>query len=73
LTGRLAVFTAQLGAVGETFIRRHIQDLALVVRRALCISLSPVVWLLFRMDRRPSSFDESTLVVGLSAAAVKPA
>ncbi len=28
MTGRLAVFTNQLGATSETFIRRHIEDLA---------------------------------------------
>lgn len=27
MTGRLAIFTAQLGTVTETFIRRHVQDL----------------------------------------------
>jgi SAM-dependent methyltransferase len=42
------------------------------VQRGLCILLWPLVWLLFRLDRRPERFDESTLVVGLSAAAVKP-
>jgi SAM-dependent methyltransferase len=42
------------------------------VQRGLCILLWPLVWLLSRLDRRPECFDESTLVVGLSAAAVKP-
>jgi hypothetical protein len=41
-------------------------------QRSLSILLCPLVWLLMRLDRRPSSFDESTLLVGLSAAAVKP-
>jgi len=41
-------------------------------RRSLCILLWPLVWLLFRIDRRPERFEESTLIVGLSAAAVKP-
>ncbi len=41
------------------------------VQRGLTILLWPVVWLLFRLDRRPASFDESTLFVGLSGAAVK--
>ena len=43
-----------------------------VLQRGLSILLWPLVWLLFRLDRRPTSFDESTLIVGLSAAAVKP-
>jgi SAM-dependent methyltransferase len=42
------------------------------IQRGLTILLWPLVWLLFRLDRRPSRFDESTLFVGLSAAAVKP-
>ena len=41
------------------------------IQRGLTIVLWPLVWLLFRLDRRPASFDESTLIVGLSAAAVK--
>ena len=42
------------------------------IQRGLCILLWPLVWLLFKIDRRPERFDESTLIVGLSAAAVKP-
>jgi len=42
-------------------------------RRLLCIALWPVVWLLMRLDVRPLRFEESTMLVGLSAAAVKPA
>jgi SAM-dependent methyltransferase len=42
------------------------------VQRSLSILLWPLVWLLLRLDRRPSAFDESTLIVGLSAATVKP-
>ena len=43
-----------------------------VVQRVLSILLWPLVWLLFRIDRRPERFEESTLIVGLSATAVKP-
>jgi SAM-dependent methyltransferase len=39
---------------------------------AWSILLWPLVWLLFRIDRAPERFEESTLVVGFSAAAVKP-
>ena len=42
------------------------------IQRVLTIFLWPLVGLLFRLDQRPTSFDESTLIVGLSAAAVKP-
>jgi SAM-dependent methyltransferase len=68
--GRDAVLAVTLGL----WARRMPAASALqgAMRRALCILLWPVVWLLFRMDRRPATFDESTLVVGLSAAAVKP-
>ena len=38
----------------------------------LALVLWPLVWLLFRIDRAPERFEESTLIVGLSAAAVKP-
>lgn len=43
-----------------------------VIKQSFCILLWPLVWLLLRLDRRPERFDESTLVVGLSAATVKP-
>jgi SAM-dependent methyltransferase len=39
---------------------------------AWSILLWPLVWLLFRIDRAPERFEESTLIVGLTAAAVKP-
>jgi len=40
--------------------------------RAWTILMWPLVWLLFKIDRPPERFEESTLIVGLSAAAVKP-
>jgi hypothetical protein len=31
------------------------------------VLLWPVIWLLLKMDRRPEHFEESTMIVGLSA------
>ncbi len=42
-----------------------------MLRRLFSIALWPVVWLLMRIDRRPAAFEESTMVVGLAAAARK--
>jgi hypothetical protein len=33
--------------------------------------LWPVIWVLLKLDKRPEEFDESTMLVGLSAAATK--
>lgn len=33
--------------------------------------LWPVIWLLFKMDRRPEEFGESTMLVGRSAKTFK--
>jgi SAM-dependent methyltransferase len=41
------------------------------IQRGLTVLMWPLVWLLFRRDRPPTRFDESTLLVGLSAAAAK--
>jgi SAM-dependent methyltransferase len=69
--GRDAVLAITLGLWAK---RRPAASRAqAALRRALCICLWPVVWLLFRLDRRPAAFEESTLIVGLSAAATKPA
>jgi SAM-dependent methyltransferase len=48
--------------------RRHV-----LVRAVLSRLLWPIVWLLLKLDRRPTEFEESTMLVGLSAAATKPA
>jgi SAM-dependent methyltransferase len=48
--------------------RRHV-----LTRAALSLILWPAIWLLLKLDRRPDQFGESTMIVGLSAAASKPA
>jgi SAM-dependent methyltransferase len=42
------------------------------IQRGLSIALWPLIGLLFRLDKRPETFSESALIVGLSATAVKP-
>lgn len=48
--------------------RRHV-----VTRTVLSVVLWPIVWLLLRMDEPPAEFEESAMLVGLSAAAIKAA
>jgi SAM-dependent methyltransferase len=48
--------------------RRHV-----VTQNVLSLVLWPVVWLLLKMDRPPTAFEESAMLVGLSASATKPA
>ena len=48
--------------------RRHV-----VTKAALSLMLWPVIWLLLKLDRPPDEFEESAMLVGLSAAATKPA
>jgi SAM-dependent methyltransferase len=48
--------------------RRHV-----VTKALLSMLLWPLIWLLLELDRRPEQFAESTMLVGLSAAATKAA
>lgn len=68
--GRDAVLAVVLGL----WVRRRATDtrIRLAVRKLLSVALWPVVWFLMRIDRRPASFAESTMVVGLAATARKP-
>jgi len=43
-----------------------------VVRAVLSIVLWPLIWLLLTLDKRLDQFEESTMIVGLSASAFKP-
>jgi len=43
-----------------------------VVGPLLALICTPIVWLLYRMDRRPARFYEGALVSGLAGTAVKP-
>jgi SAM-dependent methyltransferase len=44
----------------------------LVIGPVLALLCTPIVWLLYRIDRRPAQFHEGALVSGLSGTAVKP-
>jgi hypothetical protein len=71
-TGRRdAVLVIMLGL----WVRRHpmTSRIHLLSKPLFCLLLWPVIWLLMRMGKRPDTFDESTLIVGLSTTAVKPA
>jgi SAM-dependent methyltransferase len=46
--------------------RRHV-----VTKYVLSRLLLPVIWLLLKLDRVPAEFEESTMIVGLSAAATR--
>lgn len=65
---------AVLGAVLGLWVRRRAltSRVHVVTRKLLSLALWPVIWWLFRIDRRPTEFGESTLFVGLSAAVRKP-
>jgi len=43
-----------------------------VAKALLSLALCPVIWLLLKMDKPPERFEESTMIVGLSASAHKP-
>jgi len=68
--GRNAVLSIMLGL----WVRRRplTSRVHLVTKPLLSLLLWPVIWLLFRSDIRPMEFEESTLIVGLSATACKP-
>lgn len=60
---------AMLGAVLGLWVRRRpiTSRVHLVTRPLLSWLLWPLIWLLFKIDRLPDEFEESTLIVGLSA------
>jgi SAM-dependent methyltransferase len=68
--GRHAVLALTLGL----WVRRRplTSRVHLVTRAVLSFLLWPVIWLLLKMDRRPEHFEESTMIVGLSASVHKP-
>lgn len=67
--GRHAVLALTLGLWVR---RRPLTTRAHVVTRSvLSILLWPVIWLLLKLDKRPHEFEESTMIVGLSARACK--
>ena len=67
--GRNAVLALTLGL----WVRRRplTSRVHVVTRTALSILLWPVIWLLLKIDKRPHEFEESTMIVGLSARAFK--
>ena len=67
--GRHAVLALTLGL----WVRRRplTSRVHVVTRAVLSILLWPVIWLLLKMDKRPPEFEESTMIVGLSAQAFK--
>ena len=67
--GRHAVLALTLGL----WVRRRplTSRVHVVTRAALSVLLWPVIWLLLKMDKRPQEFEESTMIVGLSARACK--
>jgi len=67
--GRHAVLALTLGLWVR---RRPLTSRVHVVTRAVLSSLMlPVIWLLLKMDTCPQEFEESTMIVGLSAKAFK--
>jgi SAM-dependent methyltransferase len=68
--GRHATLAVMLGL----WVRRRPLDSRLrrMTRRVLSFLLWPLIWLLFKLDERPTQFGESTLVVGLCGSAHKP-
>jgi SAM-dependent methyltransferase len=67
--GRHAVLALTLGLWVR---RRPINSRGhVVVRAILSLVLWPVIWLLLKLDKRPE-FEESAMIVGLSASAFKP-
>jgi SAM-dependent methyltransferase len=67
--GRHAVLAITLGL----WVRRRAltSRVHLVTRAFLSILLLPVIWLLLRIDEPPREFEESAMIVGLSAKAFK--
>jgi len=67
--GRHAVLALTLGL----WVRRRplTSRVHVVTRAVLSILLWPVIWLLLKIDKRPPEFEESTMIVGLSAQAFK--
>lgn len=67
--GRDAVLAVTLGL----WVRRRplTSRVHILLRAMLSVLLMPMIWLLLRIDVCPEKFDESTMIVGLSAAAYK--
>jgi SAM-dependent methyltransferase len=67
--GRHAVLALTLGL----WVRRRplTSRVHVPMQAALSFLLWPVIWLLLKMDKRPREFEESTMIVGLSAKAFK--
>ena len=67
--GRHAVLAITLGL----WVRRRAltSRVHVVTRAALSVLLWPVIWLLLKIDERPIEFEESAMIVGLSAKAFK--
>jgi len=67
--GRHAVLAITLGL----WVRRRAltSRVHLVTRTVLSILLWPVIWLLLRIDEPPREFEESAMIVGLSAKAFR--
>jgi SAM-dependent methyltransferase len=68
--GRHAVLAVTLGL----WVRRRAltSRVHVVTQAVLSLLLWPVIWWLMRIDRPPTQFTESALIVGLTAAAWKP-
>src|SRR5262249_27503555 len=68
--GRHSVLACTLGL----WVRRRAltSRVHLATRAVLSFLLWPVIWLLLKIDTRPKQFEESTMIVGLSARAYKP-
>lgn len=66
---------AVLGVILGLWVRRRpmTSRVHLVSRWILSYALWPVIWGLFKLDRRPEILGESTLIVGLSATAKRAA
>jgi SAM-dependent methyltransferase len=65
---------AMLGVMLGLWVRRRgpiTSRVHLVKRGVLSVLLCPVVWLLTKIDKRPVELGESTLLVGLTATAVR--
>lgn len=68
--GRHAVLALTLGL----WVRRRplTSRIHVVTKALLSFFLWPLIWLLLKIDKHPEMFEESTMIVGLSAKAFKP-
>jgi SAM-dependent methyltransferase len=65
---------AALAVILGLWVRRRAltSRVHIVTKAVLSWLLWPLIWLLLKIDTRPDAFEESTMIVGLSARAVKP-